>query len=113
MSQQQLFGIVPCLFRLILFRKLQQTEANEASRQDRISRQAEEAITISQNHSRQVAEQYYQVRNLRQASILASKTHEELYGIQSVPQISSEEDEEYLPQEEDQDHVEDNSEEIV
>lgn len=47
-----------------------------------------------------MAEQYYQVRNLREASILASKTHEELYGVQSVPQILSEEDEEYIPEEE-------------
>jgi len=47
-----------------------------------------------------VADQYYQVRNLREASILASKTHEDLYGVQSVPQISSEEDEEYIPDKE-------------
>lgn len=30
---------------------------------------------------------------------MASKAHEELYGIQTVPQILSEEDEEYIPEE--------------
>jgi hypothetical protein len=79
---------------------LQQTEAHEASHQQLISQRAEEAITLSQNHSRQVATQFYNVRNLRDASIIAAKTHEELYGVQTVPQISSEEDEEYLPEEE-------------
>ncbi len=81
-------------------RKLQQTEANEARRKQIISQQAEEAITWSQNHSRQVGERFYQVRNLSDASILAARTHEQLYGIQTIPQISSEEEEEYLPEEE-------------
>lgn len=62
-----------------------------------ISFEAEEAITLSQNHSRQVADKYYQIRNLRDASVIASKSHEELYGVRTIPQIVREEDEEYLP----------------
>lgn len=76
---------------------MQQTEAHEASYHSIISKEAEEAVTLSQNHSRQIAEEFYQVRNLRDASILASKTHEELYGAQAIPHISDEEDEEYNP----------------
>lgn len=49
-----------------------------------------------------VAEQFYNVRNLREASILASKTHEDLYGVQAIPQISSDEDEEYNPEEDEE-----------
>ena len=79
---------------------MQQSEANEARHKQIISQEAEEAITLSQNHSRQVAERFYQVRNLSDASILAARTHEQLYGVQAIPQISREEDEEYLPEEE-------------
>lgn len=87
-------------------RKLQQTEAHQASNQQLISPQAEEAITLSQNHSRHVAEKFYQVRNLRDASILASKTHEDIYGVQPIPQILREEDEEYIPEEDDAEVIE-------
>lgn len=87
-------------------RKLQQTEAHEASHQQLISQQAEEAITLSQNHSRQVADQFYNVRNLRDASIIAAKTHETMYGVQRIPQILEEEDEAYVPEEDDAEEIE-------
>jgi hypothetical protein len=77
--------------------KLQQSEAHDAVAQHKITQQAEEAITLSQGHSRQVAEKYYQMRNLRDAAVVAAETHEDLYGRQDVPNISSEEDGEYLP----------------
>jgi hypothetical protein len=87
------------------YRKLQQTEANEASGDRRITPAAENAITITQGHSREVAEKFYKLKDLSEASSLAIKTHEELYGIQEIPDISSEEDEAYLPHEEKEEEV--------
>jgi hypothetical protein len=80
------------------YRKLQQTEANEASGDRRITPAAENAITITQGHSREVAEKFYKLKDLSEASSLAIK-------IQEIPDISSEEDEAYLPHEEKEEEV--------
>ncbi len=61
---------------------------------------------MSQNHSRQVAERFYQVRNLSDASILAARAHEQLYGVQTIPQILDEEDEPYVPEEDEAEEIE-------
>ena len=53
-----------------------------------------------------MAEQFYQIRNLRDASIVAAKSYESMYGIQSIPQIFEESDEAYVPEEDDAEETE-------
>lgn len=67
-----------------------------------ITPQAEEALTLSQGHSRTVAEKYYQIKNLREAAVVAATTHESMYGLQDIPNITSEEDEEYVPKDDEE-----------
>ncbi len=53
-----------------------------------------------------MADQFYKVRNLRDASILAAQTHEIMYGVQRIPQIHEEEDEPYVPEEDEAEEIE-------
>lgn len=66
-----------------------------------ISPRAEEAITLSQGHSRETAEKYYRIQCLQESALIAATAHKDMYGVQKVPHLSSEDDAEYVPDEDD------------
>ncbi len=78
-------SIVSKLFNIS--RKIQQTEAHHAMMNFTISPRAEEAITVSQGHSREIANKYYRVQNAQESAVIAATAHEQMYGQQEVPQI--------------------------
>lgn len=86
---------------------MQQTEAHVASNKHLITRGEEDAITMSQGHSREVAEKFYQMKSMEEAAVTAAQTHQNLYGIQAVPDLSSDEDEEYVPEQGEEDDEDD------
>jgi len=77
---------------------MQQTSAHEAMLANTLTPSAEEALTLTQGHSREVVEDYYIRRNMTQAVTTACAAHQQLHGDFTVPNIPRNEDEEYIPQ---------------
>lgn len=77
---------------------MQQTSTHEAVLANTLTPSAEEALTLTQGHSREVVEDYYLRRNLIQAATTACAAHRQLHGDFTVPNIPRNEDEEYIPQ---------------
>lgn len=78
---------------------MQQTSAHDAVLMRTLEPHCEEALTLTQGHSRGVVEDYYLRKNLAQAATTACAAHTQLHGEFAVPNIPMQsEDEEYVPQ---------------
>ena len=80
-------------------RKMQHTFAHDAVLNQRISEGSEEALTLTQGHSRQTAQEFYVMRQMEKAADTASSAHKRLYGEVAIPNIplARGDDEEFLP----------------
>lgn len=76
---------------------MQHTFAHDAVLDQRISEGCEEALTMTQGHSRQTAQEFYVMRQMEKAADTACSVHKRLYGEVSVPKITLTNDEEFLP----------------
>ena len=78
---------------------MQQTYAHVATLQNNISMECEEALTLTQGHSRETANQYYILRDMEKAAKNASGIHKRLHGEFTVPNINipHDADEEFRP----------------
>lgn len=78
---------------------MQHTFAHDAVLDQRISEGCEEALTVTQGHSRQTAQEFYVMRQMEKAADTASSTHKRLHGEVAVPKITLArgDDEEFQP----------------
>ena len=78
---------------------MQHTFAHDAVLNQRISEGSEEALTLTQGHSRQTAQEFYVMRQMEKAADTASSAHKRLYGEVAIPNIplARGDDEEFLP----------------
>lgn len=82
---------------MISCRQLQQTEAHEATLTGKIDAEYEEALTLTQGHSKEIAEKFYIKKNMNVAAVKATIVHEQLHGKFEIPVISKSSDEAYRP----------------
>jgi hypothetical protein len=78
---------------------MQHTFAHDAAMNNQISEGCEEALTLTQGHSRQTAQEFYVMRNMEKAADSACATHKRLYGEVAIPKIAltKGDDEEFIP----------------